>query len=301
MHPSVQAFFRDFSKTFEGLVQYMYLDVKNLATIGIGNLLENPNSHQLTSEALNLPFQFKNSGAAASVQDIQNDFASIKAHPGVSAGGYDQYTKLQLDLPTIDQLVQNKLAGNETGLKGISEFSDLDNWPADAQLGLFSMAYAIGPAFAAGGKWPSFRAGCAAKDFVKAANECRMTEQGNPGVVPRNRADELLFLYAARVLANNLPIANLIYPNVLKSDGTLLDMGLPADQGGYPVLKQGSSGQAVQVLQTLLGMGVTGTFDAGTKQAVQTFQQGQTDPDGNPLTPDGIVGWNTWRALVRNS
>jgi peptidoglycan hydrolase-like protein with peptidoglycan-binding domain len=55
-------------------------------------------------------------------------------------------------------------------------------------------------------------------------------------------------------------------------------------------------------MQTLLfGAGsasITGSFDDATVQAVKTFQSSHTDRDGNPLTQDGVVGGNTWRALV---
>ena len=63
----------------------------------------------------------------------------------------------------------------------MTEFQKFDEWPADAQLALHSMAWAMGSAFAARGKWPHFRAACAKMDFDLAADNCKMSEAGNPG------------------------------------------------------------------------------------------------------------------------
>ncbi|WP_165763811.1 peptidoglycan-binding domain-containing protein [Halalkalibacter urbisdiaboli] len=64
-----------------------------------------------------------------------------------------------------------------------------------------------------------------------------------------------------------------------------------------PVLRSGSSGQAVQVLQERLQQlgyykeKITGQFDTKTKEAVKTFQK------QNLLTVDGVVGPKTWAVL----
>lgn len=76
--------------------------------------------------------------------------------------------------------------------------------------------------------------------------------------------------------------------------------------GGYKprprvrVLKRGSSGDSVKKLQRMLrslhvsgAPRVTGYFGIMTKRAVIRFQK------KHGLTPDGVVGPATWRALVR--
>lgn len=65
----------------------------------------------------------------------------------------------------------------------------------------------------------------------------------------------------------------------------------------YLVLRQGSRGNYVSILQYLLNMygfnlTVDGIFGAGTARAVQQFQT------NNNLTADGIVGRQTWQALL---
>lgn len=75
--------------------------------------------------------------------------------------------------------------------------------------------------------------------------------------------------------------------------------GTPAcSTGGYPVIKQGSRGVYVMVLQDALNyLGfiagtIDGLFGSNTKNAVIRFQR------ENSLSPDGIVGCNTWRKIT---
>jgi hypothetical protein len=118
---------------------------------------------------------------------------------------------------SIDTLVDNKLLQNESFLKRQTAFKDFDNWPADAQLGLLSMAWALGPGFSS--SWPKFSAACQKADFDAAAENCQMSAVGNAGVIPRNRADKQLFKNAAAVLmdedASSYRRGNLYYPTVL--------------------------------------------------------------------------------------
>ncbi|MGA4507439.1 peptidoglycan-binding protein [Propionibacteriaceae bacterium G1746] len=60
----------------------------------------------------------------------------------------------------------------------------------------------------------------------------------------------------------------------------------------YPVLREGSSGVAVRIVQGITRAAVDGQFGAGTKSAVITFQRNRG------LVADGIVGAATWGALL---
>ncbi|GAA4040538.1 N-acetylmuramidase domain-containing protein [Parerythrobacter jejuensis] len=60
----------------------------------------------------------------------------------------------------------------------------------------------------------------------------------------------------------------------------------------HPVLRMGHTGQAVMHLQELLGITKDGDFGPGTKAAVVKFQKKAK------LHPDGIVGAQTWTALL---
>ena len=64
---------------------------------------------------------------------------------------------------------------------------------------------------------------------------------------------------------------------------------IPMDE---PTLRRGSTGEAVRMLQGLLGgVEIDGVFGAQTEDAVKQFQR------QNGLTADGIVGTKTWKAL----
>ncbi|MGI8587596.1 MAG: peptidoglycan recognition protein family protein [Chloroflexia bacterium] len=65
----------------------------------------------------------------------------------------------------------------------------------------------------------------------------------------------------------------------------------------WPLVQYGDSGERVKTVQYLLrahgySLTVDGSFGSGTKSTVQSFQS------SHGLTADGIVGANTWEALV---
>lgn len=68
--------------------------------------------------------------------------------------------------------------------------------------------------------------------------------------------------------------------------------------GGYPLIKQGNRGVYTAVLQDALNTigynagTIDGMFGTNTKNAVVRFQKAKR------LSPDGIVGCNTWTALM---
>ncbi|MCK7622452.1 peptidoglycan-binding protein [Streptomyces sp. RS10V-4] len=71
----------------------------------------------------------------------------------------------------------------------------------------------------------------------------------------------------------------------------------PPPAGAWPVVQQGYSGRQVTAIQYLLNahgaaLPIDGSFGAATHEAVVTFQA------RNQLTPDGVVGTKTWRALI---
>jgi GH24 family phage-related lysozyme (muramidase) len=223
--PAVQSGFPAFSAKFEGRVSYMYLDVKGLVTVGVGNLVDP------VSAAQTLPFRFKNRpgitapGSPATSDQIAQEWQRLKSDPGLAIKTYqacDPITQLELSDDAIDALILSRLTQNESFLKRQQWFQGFDNWPADAQLGLLSMAWAMGPA--GPGAFPNFRAACQKLDFATAAAQCKMNEAGNPGLIPRNQANVTLFSNAAIVLAgaarSTFQGSNLYYPRVLTAADT---------------------------------------------------------------------------------
>ena len=239
MYPSVRSRFRAFTQRFEGDVPYMYADIKGLVTVGVGNLIDP------VSVAQALPFQFKSkpagqrivpgvAGARATADQITAEWQRVKhaVEPGHSQDGapqsnvfghqhYESLTDLELNPEAIGALVGGRLAKNERILLSWPEFQDLALWPADAQLGLLSMAWAIGPGQRAGGGFmlfPRFRQACAAQRFDLAAHHCHIRDIDNAGVTPRNEANKTLFVNAAGVIAGEqggYNRATLYYPIAL--------------------------------------------------------------------------------------
>lgn len=76
---------------------------------------------------------------------------------------------------------------------------------------------------------------------------------------------------------SNQVVDNIPGPNTLK---------------GCPLLRIGAEGNITKLLQEKLGVNADSIFGNQTKQAVISFQC------NNGLTPDGIVGQNTWTKLL---
>jgi len=203
MFPSVESSFPAFSTKFEGRIPYMYLDILGLVTVGVGNLIDPVEAAQA------LPFCFKNRagistpGSPATQDQITQEWQTLKNTPGLATKGYtacEPITQLELSDDAIDALILGRLVQNEGFLKRQPWFQNFDAWPADAQLALLSMAWAMGPGGPGG--FPNFRAACQKLDFSTAAAECKMNEAGNPGLIPRNQANVSLFSNAAMVIAS---------------------------------------------------------------------------------------------------
>lgn len=216
MHQTVRAAFRAFSTMFEGAVSFMYLDIKGLVTCGVGNLIDP------IELALDLPWRWRSKGGAArpgelaSQAEIRREWDGLKARTDLAHLGHraaEKVAMLELDEGAIMALIVYRLDSNEAILKRHPAFAALEDWPADAQLGLLSMAWAMGPGFGRG--WPRFSAACMREDFTAAADACRMADAANPGLVPRNVANRILFRNAGVVARAGRDRAPLSYPAAL--------------------------------------------------------------------------------------
>lgn len=214
MKVSVLGHFRKFSERFEGCVPYMYLDIKGLVTVGIGNLIDP------VEEALKLPFRFKDNGEKASVPDISREWKYINGLSYLKtagAGAAAFRTTLELSDEDIGKIVKSRLLHNDIVVSSLPAFYKWDSWPADAQLGVMSMAWAMG----AGGfkGFPKFMMAAANSDFAGMAAECKLDDSDNAGLTPRNAANKQCFLNAAQVVAQGLDPEVLHYPDVVKGNG----------------------------------------------------------------------------------
>lgn len=161
----------------------MYLDVLGLVTTGRGNLIDP------VATALVLPWK-RRDGSRAESAEISAAWNFVKTLQSAKQRGgmwFASQTFLRLTEDDIDALTWAKLDQNESILK--QGFGEWDAFPAPAQLGILSMAWAMGARFG----FPKFRAAANLQDWDTCTNECKMNETGNPGLVPRNVANRRLF------------------------------------------------------------------------------------------------------------
>lgn len=206
MRATVRDAFLPYTKPLEGVVPWMYLDVKGLVTVGIGNLIDP------VGAALACPF-VRADGSPATREEIGSEWAIVKNHTELAHQGYraaKQWTRLHLTEEGIADVVGRKL--DEMWSYLAHRFPEIESWPGDAQLATISMSWACGPAF----RFPALELALRAKDFVLASTQCTINENGNPGVVPRNAANRTLYVNAARVIAWGMDPDQVYFPRELK-------------------------------------------------------------------------------------
>ena len=218
MRPAAEEAFPDFSTHLEGWLGHPYLDVKGLVTVGVGFLAEP------IERAQAMPFVHPD-GTPATSGEIAYDWRKVKfsGMTGHPAADFARLTTLRLTRDGVRQVMARLLRDQERILR--ARFPGWDDFPADAQLGIASMSWAMGPEF----HFPKFQAFVNASPPVwavyetaddgtlritgGAALECLMNTVGNPGIVPRNTANQRLFLNAQLAADRALSPECLYYPD----------------------------------------------------------------------------------------
>lgn len=213
-----------FSAPLEGRVPGMYCDILGLITCAIGDLIDTRNGVYPTALVESINWTLAD-GSRASVDQVRADWRLLKADCMRFAGLHWKYalaaTKCRLTDDEIDRIVKERLAINETAMR--KTFPEWDSFPADAQLAILSMCWAVGtgwPAkfgnltrFVRDQNWElAARLDVPADPHSNWAGKIR--EAGNPGVVPRNLKNRFCFLNAATVKASGSDVAVLHWPNV---------------------------------------------------------------------------------------
>lgn len=196
----------------------MYLDLKGLVTTGAGNLIDNSQAGEMYTAwapALKLPWRVKGEkGRLASQSEIATEWQRVKDAQAErkSLSYWPQTAKLVLADADLNNLVMDELDLTYSELERRPEFATVGTWPADAELGLISMGWAMGAGF----HFPLFQAAAAKRDFAKMAAECHMDDEYNPGLVPRNRANFVLFMNASVIdRSKAIDPDILVYPTAL--------------------------------------------------------------------------------------
>lgn len=148
MHQSAKDQIGDHFSVFEGVVPYMYLDVRGLVTVGIGNLLD-----PLSTYGKKVRFYRLSDRGYATDAEVKADFATVKSKvvPGGNAPqpGWDKYwkfealTKLRVYPDDLKAAVLAAVAAQESWVRG-QIGSVYDELPADVQVVLVQMGYAGG-------------------------------------------------------------------------------------------------------------------------------------------------------------
>jgi hypothetical protein len=233
MHASVEREFFPFTDKFEGTVRSMYLDVKGNVSTGMGILLETPN------EARGYPW-LRPDGSRASPSEITAEWEEVHKRQDMAHSSwteFERFTKLRLTPEYVRDLTARTAREFETTLR--SYFPTWDSLPADAQLGILSLAWANGPHFPGNQPhgFPKFRQAVNERDFERAALESHMDETGVSALNKRNRANFILLNNAHAVERDKLE------PSVLYWPKDLLGTPYPFDGGG----SDGSFTSAVSV------------------------------------------------------
>lgn len=194
IHPSVRAQFVAFSSPLEGVIPWMYLDVKRLVTTAIGVLIDP------LPLAVALPWR-RSDGTRASPDEIRDDWQRVKGRPelavqGAAAAG--RVAQLRLSAADVEAVTLAKLDQMAAAL--VRDFPAFSSWPPDAQLATLSLVWAVGTALPSG--WPRLTAALRAQDWDRAAVECLIRTDGNPGVAPRNHKNVALYRSAAAQVAS---------------------------------------------------------------------------------------------------
>lgn len=196
MRAAVRAAWVDYNKNLEGVLTGMYADKLGLVTTGMGNLIDP------IALALTLPWTLPN-GASASKEQISSAWMAVKNDPQCAVRGW-QYAfrlpgnTLRLSPTAVDDLIDKRLDANDASLK--RRFPHFESWPADAQLAVHSMVWAMGLGRLLQ-KFPKCCKALDASDFVGAAKECKMVpEEGS--LITRNKLNFTLLHNAATCAAD---------------------------------------------------------------------------------------------------
>lgn len=177
-----------FNAPLEGRMNCMYVDIKGLVTCAIGILID-PIEY-----ALRPPWRHPITSTYAIPDEIRAEWNRVKAAPfGRSAGVkyWESTAQLILSEEDIDEWVMDEVRRRDKALN--FRFPWYGAAPADVQMATLSMAWAMGEGFS----FPKWEAAAASGDWETCSFECRMLTVGNPGIIPRNAANQTLFEAAA--------------------------------------------------------------------------------------------------------
>ena len=216
MHGTARNYAIEFLKEHEALVLCMYLDFRGLMTTGIGDLIDNEvgDFGAVQAEINKFTWRKIKDNVVATATEIEAEWRKIKGlistgvHLKMNGKMFEDWARKQnpplvtLQLNEDEYLKNNffaKLDRFERSIKRTPNeyFKDFADFPADAQLGIVSIAWGNGEYFAYGG-WKNFRELAKAQNWRKIVDDKQYRWQNiNEG---REIATRKLFNNAANVV-----------------------------------------------------------------------------------------------------
>jgi hypothetical protein len=230
--PSVIANWRKFNTPFEGVLPFMYTDSIDLVTTGMGNLVDASQSGSSApwAPALSLPWRNAD-GSLADQGTVIAQWQAVKNGPVNSSVNAGPLTTIRLDDDGIQQAIDTTLSADINTLQNY--YPTWESLPADAQLAILSMAWAMGAGFPA-----TF------VQFTTAINEGRFDDAAGLsdfqgiGVSGRIAANKFALHNAQLVVDNGLDPSTLYWPNVASASawlGTAKKIGAALLGGGLAI------------------------------------------------------------------
>lgn len=237
----------------------MYCDILNLVTTGIGNLIDhghqtppddlstaqrarlnNEVSARAMQPALNLPWKKKAlgwtsknplAGELVSPAEVADAWTLVKRQNEVvpdfsqrGGGKYAGLSNLTLDMNGIRDLFNTTLTRFENTLR--EKNANWDSWPADAQLAMLSMSWAMGPAFT--DKFKAMKIALDRGDFASAGAQSYFKGGGDlKDPTSRNAENAIMFKNAADVMKGGVDPNRLFFPGAVATSAGILPS--PAD------------------------------------------------------------------------
>lgn len=219
MRPNVVQIFPQHAAKHEGEFLLLYADIRGLITSSIGVLLDPIH--------LALPLPWMIGDRRATEEEIRKDWNALKSRPELrtwTAKRQASLTSIRLTQDASDSLVRQRLNANVAYVRRF-----LHNWddaPSDAQLAAASLFWAIGAGVDK--TRPEFVKAFNAGDWLACKSHSRIREDNNPGVIGRNRDQELCWDNCLSVTERGLDPDWLWWPNRCPEDSTLREEAIKA-------------------------------------------------------------------------
>lgn len=146
----------------EGRVEHMYADSLGTVTVGIGHAIFQPQG------AHRLPFVRKDTGAAATQQEIDKDYNAVVGITNHVASYFASLTDLELSQADIDSLVQSDFTKH---IKIADAFFPLDQLPQPVQIAFFDLAFQTGGNLVKGVTFDELQDALRRRDWARAGAE----------------------------------------------------------------------------------------------------------------------------------